>query len=199
MPETPEKTGKQTPTGESQNRGDLHGKPEGKPAPDPDRVAKLEARLTEIADRLASADAEKAAAKKAADEAIEAAKRDKMSNAEKHAADVNDLKLQLKVFQEREQAGKRDAALAELKVKPAYREFAPKVDATTDDGRATLEAWAQARPEIRDAAGGLNRTPTAPMPSFDDDVMSSPFFNADSVKASMDAAASMDRKANSGR
>jgi len=41
-----------------------------------------------------------------------------------------------------------ESALVHLGVKDKYREFAPKVDATTQQGKAKLEQWVSDRPEI---------------------------------------------------
>jgi len=105
----------------------------------------------------------------------------------------------LQVMTDRDQATTRAAALDRLGVLEAYRGFAPKVDASTDDGRATLEAWAKSHPEIVSSPASPTQTAALMSDALSDIVAKNRWIKPGSIRDSMQQAAALDSKMSTGR
>ena len=97
------------------------------------KLAVLEAQIAELTTKATAAEA-----------AAEAAKREKMSDAEKLAADRAELDKQRSALANRA----RGDALTRLGVIEKAHQWAPQVDPGTPEGAKTLEDWARANPEL---------------------------------------------------
>jgi len=188
-------------------RGDLSGEAMAPAEATPSNgAADFESRFAALSEQVASLTGSLDEARKAeaaATASIEASKvaaeRDKMTTAQRHDADVSELRLQLQVMTDRDQATTRAAALDRLGVLEAYRGFAPKVDASTDDGRATLEAWAKSHPEIVSSPASPTQTAALMSDALSDIVAKNRWIKPGSIRDSMQQAAALDSKMSTGR
>ena len=196
-----------TPAATAANAGDLSATPAEAPATNAaPSGGDLESRFAALSDQVAAltgsleeARKAEADAKAAVDAAKVAAERDKMTAAQRHEGDINDLRLQLQIMRDKESAATRAAALDRLGVLAAYRDFAPKVDASTDDGRAALEAWAKSHAELVASQVAPRQAAALMSDALSDVISKNKWVNKTSIADSMKQASALDMKLNSGR